>query len=131
MTHVVLDASVAVKWFRTEPGSPEARDLLRRHGAGEIGIVVPSLFVYEFLGVASRQLTPDECDALWARFLDWRIGIREVSDGLVRTALRVSRELGCSFYDAVAPALAEELGCALYSADARAHGRWPGVVLVV
>lgn len=130
MNRVVLDASVAVKWFRSERGSDEARQLLRRHGSGEIVITVPSLFVYEFAGVASRLLDPVERDELWRRFLSWRIVVREVGDALIGDSMRIADDLGCSFYDAVAPALAESLDAPLVSADRRAHATWPGVMLL-
>jgi predicted nucleic acid-binding protein len=127
---VVLDASVGVKWFRDEPGSAEAQELLRRHGRGEIELVVPSLFVYEVVGVATRVMSTSDVRAFWDRFLSWRIGVREVGGALLEEALLVREKLGCSFYDAVAPALASELGGRLCSADRRAHGTWPGVELL-
>lgn len=130
MSRVVLDASVAVKWFRSEPGTDEARRLLGQHGSGEIAIVVPSLFVYEFAGVATRVLDPAERDELWQRFLSWRIVVREVGDALIGDSMRIADRLGCSFYDAVAPALAEALGAPLISADREAHATWPGAVLI-
>ncbi len=130
MNRVVLDASVAVKWFRSEPGSDEARELLRRHGEGEIVITVPSLFIYEFIGVATRVLDPTERDELWRRFLGWRIVVREVGESLIGDSMRVADELGCSFYDAVAPALADALDASLVSADHRAHAGWPGVTML-
>ncbi|MBN2847859.1 MAG: type II toxin-antitoxin system VapC family toxin [Coriobacteriia bacterium] len=130
MSRVVLDASVAIKWFRSEPGSVEARQILSRHGSGELVITVPSLFVYEFAGVATRLLAPAERDELWHRFLDWRITVREVGDALVTDSMRIADRLGCSLYDAVAPALAASLDAPLISADRRAHAEWPGVVLL-
>ena len=126
----MLDSSVGVKWLRDEPGSQEARDLLAQHGRGEVAIVVPSLFVYELFGVASRELAPDDLDELWRRFLTWRIRVREMDATLVPAALDVRRRLGCSLYDAFAPAVAEQADATLCSADARAHGNWPGVVLL-
>jgi predicted nucleic acid-binding protein len=126
----VLDASVAIKWFRDEPGSVEARKILRAHGAGDLTIVVPSLFVYEFLGVATRLLKQEESRELWRRFLGWRLQVREVGQSLMGDALGIRELYGCSFYDAVAPALAGQLGAPLYSADRRAHGAVPGVVLL-
>jgi predicted nucleic acid-binding protein len=130
MTQVVLDASVGVKWFRDEPGSDSARALLRAHGAGEITIVVPSLFVYELMNVAARCLSPEDAVAFWDRFLSWRIPVRSVGDDLVRSGMKVRGRLGCSLYDAIAPALAAELGATLYTADRAAHASWPGVMLV-
>ncbi len=130
MKTVVLDASVGVKWFRDEPGSAEARALLRAHGAGEVRIVVPSLFVYEFASVASRFLTGDEVRELWRRFLDWRISVRELGDSLMRDAFDIRDRYGCAVYDAVSSALAAQLGATLYSADRRAHGGMPDVVIL-
>lgn len=130
MRPIVLDASVGVKWFRDEPGSADARELLRRHGRGEIELVVPSLFVYEVVGVATRVMSASDARVFWWRFMSWRIGVREVGGALLEEALLVREKLGCSFYDAVAPALATELGGQLCSADRRAHGEWPGVELL-
>jgi predicted nucleic acid-binding protein len=130
MNLVVLDASVGVKWFRDEPGSEQAREILAAHGRGEVTIVVPSLFVYELMGVAARFLGEDDVRELWRRFLTWRIHVREIGDSLITDSLAVRHKLGCSLYDAVAPALADQLQAKLYSADERAHGGWPGVEVV-
>ncbi|MDF1542065.1 MAG: type II toxin-antitoxin system VapC family toxin [Anaerosomatales bacterium] len=130
MNTVVLDASVGVKWFRDESGSAEARAMLRSHGSGEIRIVVPSLFVYEFAGVATRLLQLDEARDLWARFLDWRISVREVGDSLMRDAFDIRERYGCTLYDALSPALAAQIGATLCSADRRAHGGMPGAVII-
>jgi predicted nucleic acid-binding protein len=127
---VVLDASVGVKWFRHEPGSAEALDLLLSHGRGEVGLVVPSLFAYEVMSVAVRSIPSAECEELWRRFLGWRISVVDVGDRLMRDALSVRERLSCSLYDALAPALAEELDARLCSADRRAHEAWPDVMLV-
>jgi predicted nucleic acid-binding protein len=127
---VVLDASVGVKWFRDELGSAEALDLLRSHGSGEVELVVPSLFVYEVVAVAARVLSAADARSFWDRFLTWRIGVVEVGDALVGEALGVREQLGCSLYDALAPALAVRLDAQLCSADARAHGEWPGARLI-
>jgi predicted nucleic acid-binding protein len=130
MKQVVLDASVGVKWFRDEPGSERARDLLKAHGAGEITIVVPSLFVYELMNVAARCLSPEDTLGFWERFVAWRIPVRGVGDDLVRGGMKARARLGCSLYDAVAPALAAEIGAPLYSADRAAHAGWPGVTFI-
>jgi predicted nucleic acid-binding protein len=129
MTVAVLDASVGVKWFRAEPGSGEARGLLAAHGSGDLDLVVSSVFVYEFMAVACRTPAVDPTE-LWKRFVGWRIRVREVDSPLMLEALSVRERCGCTLYDALAPALAEELGATLYSADRRAHGDWPGAVLI-
>ncbi len=127
---IVLDASVGAKWFRDEAGTDDALELLGGHGRGEIELVVPSLFVYEVVSVATRSMSAAQADAFWERFMSWRVCVVEVGASLVREALAVRDELGCSFYDAVAPALARELDATLCSADVRAHSGWPEVMLL-
>ena len=127
---VVLDASVGVKWFRNEPGSAEAVELLRSHGSGEIELVVPSLFVYEVVAVATRTMSAANAAIFWERFVDWRVSVVEIGAPLVKEALAVREHLGCSFYDALAPALAVHLDAQLCSADRRAHDTWPDVMLL-
>ena len=129
MNLAVLDASVGVKWFRDEPGSAQARDLLAAHGRGELELVVASVFVYEFMAVATRTPGLDAAE-LWTRFVSWRIRVRELDAALMLGALAVQRACGCSLYDAFAPALAEELGAPFHSADLRAHGPLPGAVII-
>jgi predicted nucleic acid-binding protein len=57
-------------------------------------------------------------------------GIHRSTNEVVREAAVQCELLGCSFYDALAPALAVLLGATLVSADARAHSRFPGVRLI-
>jgi predicted nucleic acid-binding protein len=51
---VVIDASVAAKWFLPSVGeafSEEAADLLERYSRGEIGFLVPDLFWAELANI--------------------------------------------------------------------------------
>ncbi len=127
---VVLDASVAVKWLRAEQGSAEARELLRRHVLGELRIWMPEQCVAELLGVARRTAGPDVVAPMWQRVRRSRIAVVALHDELVERAAGVCSRTGCTFYDALAPGLAELLGVQLVSADRRAHGDWPGVSLL-
>ncbi len=119
---VVIDASVGVKWLRTEAGSDAALRLLERHVAGEIELVVPGIFVHEVLDVTRRLFGVGTAARQWAGWLDAGIRVAGFDERLVRDALRLCDELGCTVYDAMAPALAERLETLLYSADRRAHG---------
>jgi predicted nucleic acid-binding protein len=127
---VVLDASVGVKWFRAEAGSDEAVEVVRRHVRGEVGMVVPVVFVHEVLEVARRLLGVDVARQQWTDWRAMRIHIAGIDDALVASALDLSVALDCTLYDAMAPALAERLGAPLYSADRHAHGRVDDVVLI-
>jgi len=126
----VLDASVGVKWFRDEPGSAQARDLVERHIAGKLTIVVDSLFSYEVLRAASRDSETGDAIRLWADIAALELVTVPLGDELVRAAVRAREALGCSLYDAFAAGLATLLEAPLCSADARAHAAHPGVVLI-
>lgn len=127
---VVLDSSVGVKWMKPEPGSEEALALLDQHRDGTTRIVVAALFSHELLGVAVRHGGPALGREVWTHLEDAELTVIGLDDVLARAALEQCRRLGCSFYDALAPALAQQLGAALYTADRRAHGTYEGVVVV-
>ena len=58
------------------------------------------------------------------------VDVVPLTDEVVREAAAQCGALGCSFYDALAPACAVLLGATLVSADARAHSAFPGVRLI-
>jgi len=126
----VVDASVGVKWFRNEPGSPEARGLLARHIAGELAIAVDSLFLYEVLRVASRDSHAEDAVRVWADLAALELIVVPLGAETVEAAARVRAQVGCTLYDALSAGLAELLDASLWSADARAHGRVAGVRLI-
>lgn len=127
---IVLDASVGVKWFEEESGSDEARELLRRHRAKELLIAVPSHFVHEVMAVAVRNYGTAFAERVWQLLQDAMLTVLALDDEVATEALRQSASLGCSFYDALAPAVAVLVGGQLCSADRRAHGRIPGALIL-
>jgi predicted nucleic acid-binding protein len=127
---VVLDSSVGVKWIKPEPGRETARSLLERHRTGALRIVVASHFLHEVVSVAVRHRDADLGERTWELLRLADLTTIGLDDTAARAALDQCRLLGCSFYEALAPAIADRLGATLYSADARAHGRVPGVELV-
>lgn len=127
---VVLDASVGVKWLKDEPGSDQARALIDDVGAGSVRIVVPSVFPFEVLDVARRLFGVAEARVLWEGLSEAGVLVAGSDTALVDASLEVAGRLGCTVYDAAAPALAERLGCPLLSADRCAHGRVAGVRLL-
>ncbi len=126
----VLDASVGVKWFRNEPGSPEARQLLADHIAGRAVIAVDSLFFYEVLSVASRGHVPEDALRVWNDLKLLELVTVPLGDELLEAAVRFRAVHGCSLYDAFSAGLADVLDVPLYSADQRAHGKHPRVRLL-
>ena len=126
----VLDASVGVKWFKPEPGQERALELHARAAAGELSLAAPTHFVHEVLSVVARYYAPRDIVPAWERLKASGIAILPLTDEVVAEAARQCETLGCSFYDALAPACASLLGATLASADGRAHGAYPRVHLV-
>jgi len=127
---VVLDASVGVKWFKAEAGSAAARSLYQRAADGEIRLAAPTHFVHEVLSVVKREMGPRAIVEGWEYVQASGITILPLDDAVIVEAAAQCDALGCSFYDALAPACAALMGATLASADARAHGAFPDVLLL-
>lgn len=126
----VLDSSVGVKWIKPEQGRDEALALLAGHREGRLRIVVPALFAHEVVAVSVKHGGADLGERVWKALELADLTVVGLDDTLARAALDQCRLLGCSFYDALAPAVAERLAAPLYSADQRAHARFEGVTLI-
>jgi|SRR3954468_2694186 predicted nucleic acid-binding protein len=115
---IVVDASVAVKWFAPEPGSAEAEALLvadearaaPEHLLVEVGQAL--LRHYRDGGVAL-----DHCRQAISNL---RRYVRLFStEALAPEALEIAAAGGCSIYDALYVAAAERWDCVVLTADAK------------
>lgn len=127
---VVLDASIGVKWFKEEEGTREAEALLEDARNEQIVIIVPAHFIHEVISVSTRLGGPDVGERTWDMLRVAEMKAVPLGDRVVREAFLQCRALGCTFYDALSPAVARLYGATLYSADRRAHGGFEGVVLL-
>lgn len=123
---IVLDASVAIKWFVTdEPLVEEARRVLEAIVASPETYLVPELFMNEMLAVLSRL--PGASGARVAEALDLleSLGIPRVGNGhdLLATAAEMAVAWRISGYDAVYAALASLVHGTWLTADERAARR--------
>lgn len=125
-----VDASVGVKWFRDEPGSDAARDLIVRHRNGEILLAVDTLFHYEVMRAGARDHHPADARRIWDDLARLDLATVPLGDELVAAASSATASLGCALYDGFAAGLADLLDAPLYSADARAHGKHPRMRLI-
>lgn len=128
--HIVLDASIGVKWFKEERGSDVARRLYAQAMQGEIRLAAPTHFVHETLAVVQRKKEARAILEAWELIAASGISIVPLTPEVIAEAAHQCDTLGCSFYDALAPACAVLLGATLASADVRAHGAFPGVLLI-
>ena len=127
---LVLDASVGVKWFKPEQGQDAALALMQKACDDEILLVAPVHFAHELLSVIARHYGSRDVPAAWARLSSAGITLLPLTDEIVDEAATQCDLLGCTFYDALAPACAALLGATLASADVRTHGGFPGVFLI-
>ena len=122
---LVVDASVALKWVVTEPGSEEAAALLDEMAAGEVALLAPEHLVGEVANglrkrVAQKVLTvEDACVALDA--------IEHLKLTFVGGAgrwfpcLPAALTWGITAYDALYVLLARDFDAVLVTADERLH----------
>jgi predicted nucleic acid-binding protein len=118
---IVLDASVAVKWYVKEKGSEEADTFL----AGEQRPVAPELIRAEVVAALCNQHRlygkPKERIALLCE--RWTCDLQETSVRLfdqvplMEPAWNISLAFQHSVYDCIYLALAEQLGAPLVTAD--------------
>jgi predicted nucleic acid-binding protein len=119
MSGIVVDASVAIKWFVPEVYSAAARRLLQEGTE----LLAPDLIWAEVGNVLWRKWRAGElaAEAVTGILNDFRrfpLQIRR-SDLLYDAAWAVARSSGRTFYDSLYVALAASTRCSLVTADLR------------
>lgn len=117
MTEAVLDASVVIKWFRSdgERHIDAAREFRRMFEAGELIVFTPPLLQLEIVNVAGRRWHWDEAALVaLAASLD-ELGFEQIEPDLVRVARWTAR--GLTAYDSAYVAVAEAVGAPLITDD--------------
>jgi predicted nucleic acid-binding protein len=126
MRLLVLDASVAAKWFLPRAGESlveESFDLLRRHAEGEIEFTAPDLFWPEFGNVLWKAVRQGRWSGTAAtkalqQMQEQRLSTVPAAD-LVEDALAIALASGRTVYDSLYIALAVQRGAELVTADER------------
>lgn len=127
---LVVDASVALKWVGTEPGSAEAATLLDKMAAGEVALLAPEHLVGEVSNglrkrVAQKALTvEDACAALEAIT---HLELTFVGGaGRWFQCLPAALEWGITAHDALYVLLARDFDAVLVTADEHLHAAATG-----
>jgi predicted nucleic acid-binding protein len=123
---LVVDASVAIKWFLLEPGREEARRLLQPGHR----LIAPELIVAEATNAMWRRVMAGQMSArqgaaaitALVRFLEALLPLGP----LAARALGIAEELRHPAYDCFYLALAEARDAKLVTADRRLVGRLAG-----
>lgn len=117
MKNLVVDASVAIKWFLPEIHSEAASFVLKF----KYELWAPELIGAEvgntlFKKARRREITNKEAEGIFKDFLRLPLQTHS-SKALLHSAWRLSHESGCSIYDAMYLALAISRNCDLVTAD--------------
>lgn len=124
MTLLIVDASVAIKWFvPNEIGRAEAMAILDRVHHAPDGFAVPELFFNEMLAVLTR-LAGDDVAAVRSYIEALQdLGFERIGNG--RELLACATDLACTYglpgYDALYAASARLTDGCWLTADVRAH----------
>ena len=118
---LVVDASVALKWFfrdrDDEPDLALATEILERFVAGEIRLLAPTHFHPEVCAVLARE-APEAMARQLSRLLGLSIPVHDDPTVLAR-AMELARELEHHLFDTLYHALALEEEAMLVTADVR------------
>lgn len=117
----VLDASVMIKWFVTEPDSDKADTLRHEYYLGLRQIVVPDLVLYEITNalICHPTYTTQDIQKAVATIFEMDLEIVTPTQSLLKSAILIARENKVTCYDAIYLALAKELAMPFITADVK------------
>jgi predicted nucleic acid-binding protein len=119
MSEIVVDASVLIKLYINEIGSPEAAQAVKDADL----IRGPDLLIAETANILWKyvrrgEIPPDDTDQLLADILQMPIHFTATRD-LIEPALKIAVETNRSVYDSLYVALAIQSAAVLLTADER------------
>lgn len=123
MTRVVVDSSVVIKWFVTEPLTPEAQRILDGYQAGTLNLLAPDLLVAEIGNVVWKKyrvhgLAKEDAEQIIAAFRELRIELVPTAE-LLEEAFRIAMTYERTVYDSLYIALSVREQCIYITADER------------
>lgn len=147
MENVVIDSSIAIKWFVVEPYSDEARKILDQYKAGDLNLLGPDLINAEVGNIVWKKhrlqdLSAEDAQEVLNTFRTVTFHFTpgaELLDEACRLAIAHARTV----YDMMYVALSKREKCRFVTADERLvnaigkHfsdvvwiGNWPGHVTI-
>ena len=121
--YVVLDASVAIKWYVPEVYREDALALLHRRKADSLAFHVPDLFLSEVGNILWKKVRRGALEEGQAEEVRRQLQTVPMTVHSCRVWFRPALEWSCrnghSFYDGLYVALAAGLRCRLVTADER------------
>ena len=118
-TLLILDASVAVKWFTIEPLRDKALIIRDKYVDGELDLEAPSLLYYEVANALryNPRFGIEEVRSAVRALEDLAITIYDFKGELASRAVELAYRFGITVYDAAYVALAAMRNATLYTPD--------------
>jgi len=138
MDQIVVDSSIVIKWFTTEPYSAEARQVLDSYRNGQISLSVPDLLFAEVGNIVWKKqrwqhLLPADANAIIDVLFSLTFYVVSSAE-LVCEAYRLACMHDRTVYDCLYLALSVREGCLFVTADERlanaVHGAMPNVIWI-
>jgi len=138
MSNLVVDASVAIKWFVPEPYSNEARRVLDGYQTGSMSLLAPDLINAEFGNIVWKKhifqgLSAADADTVIDDFRKLTFELTSTAE-LLADAYQLAVTHRRSVYDALYLALSVREGCQFVTADEKfanaIAGAFPKVIWV-
>jgi len=116
---LVLDASVAVKWFNVEPLREKALIIRDKYVNGEIELIAPDLLYYEVANALryNPRFGIEEVKSALKALEDLSIITYDFDGELREKAVELAYRFGITIYDAAYVALAVIRDASLYTAN--------------
>ncbi len=120
---IILDASVAVKWFTQEEHHDKAITIRDKFIKGEIEIIVPDLILYELANALryNPNFNSKDVEDSIQSILDLELTITTPMPSILQKAIETAFAKDITIYDSVYMALAQNLNCKLITADRRLY----------
>jgi len=120
---IVIDASVAIKWFCQEDGTRESEDLLSRAFKGQIELCAPELLVYEIANALwkGKKFPRTQIELAIETIYNSPIQLFPLDKLLAGVSVEMMAKYNITFYDASYAALAYIKQVPLLTADVKGH----------
>lgn len=122
MSMIIIDTSVAFKWFdKSESNYEEARKILKDHLVGNQEIIIPDLFFYELTNAWSTKsaLQAKDIKNNLEKIKKYSLTIIPVDFVILEKTVEFAKKFTVSVYDATYAILASEKKCNLITADSK------------
>ena len=131
---LVLDASVAVKWFSPsdEAALRQALAIRDAHISEQTLVIVPDLFYYEVVNaiIHKKFFSTDTVQSVVSALFALGLRTTSIDAELLADSVKISRQFNITIYDSCYVATARSHDCPLVTANPRHQGKTFGCKVI-